>query len=60
VFLILRDEQDKLSVIEGQLDELIRTMGSTAETSGRNRPTIYADTDEFAHRGESVDADTAR
>jgi hypothetical protein len=34
----LRDEQDKLSVIEGQLDELIRTMGSTAETSGRNRP----------------------
>lgn len=34
----LRDEQDKLSVIEGQLDELIRTMGSTAEPSGRNRP----------------------
>lgn len=34
----LRDEQDKLSLIEGQLDELIRTMGSTAETSGRNRP----------------------
>lgn len=34
----LRDERDKLSVIEGQLDELIRTMGSTAETSGRNRP----------------------
>ena len=34
----LRDEQDKLSAIEGQLDELIRTMGSTAESSGRNRP----------------------
>ncbi len=33
----LRDEQDKLSVIEGQLDELIRTMGSRAEPSGRNR-----------------------
>ena len=36
----LRDEQDKLSVIEGQLDELIRTMGSTAEPSGRNRRSI--------------------
>ena len=34
----LRDEQDKLSAIEGQLDELIRTIGSTAETSGHNRP----------------------
>jgi phosphoenolpyruvate carboxylase len=34
----LRDEQDKLSGIEGQLDELIRTMVSTAETSGRSRP----------------------
>ncbi len=30
----LRDEQDKLSSIEGQLDELIRTMGSTATRSG--------------------------
>jgi DNA repair exonuclease SbcCD ATPase subunit len=34
----LRDEQYKLSAIEGQLDELIRTIGSRAETSGRNRP----------------------
>jgi DNA repair exonuclease SbcCD ATPase subunit len=34
----LRDEQDKLSAIEGQLDELVRTMGSTAQNSGRNRP----------------------
>jgi len=34
----LRDEQDKLSAIEGQLDELIRTTGSTPDPSGRNRP----------------------
>ena len=34
----LRDEQEKLTGIESQLDELIRTTGSTAETSGRNRP----------------------
>ena len=34
----LRDEQDKLSAIEGQLDELVRTMGSTAQNSGRNWP----------------------
>ena len=34
----LRDEQDKLGAIESQLDELIRVMGSPAETSGRNRP----------------------
>jgi hypothetical protein len=34
----LRDEQDKLGALESQLDELIRVMGSPAETSGRNRP----------------------
>jgi hypothetical protein len=34
----LRDEHDKLGAIESQLDELIRVMGSPAETSGRNRP----------------------
>jgi DNA repair exonuclease SbcCD ATPase subunit len=34
----LRDEQDKLSAIEGQLDELIRTTGSTPAPSGSNRP----------------------
>jgi DNA repair exonuclease SbcCD ATPase subunit len=34
----LRDERDKLGTIESQLDELIRIMGSPAETSGRNRP----------------------
>lgn len=34
----LRDEQAKLAAIESQLDELIRIMGSPAETSGRNRP----------------------
>jgi hypothetical protein len=33
----LRDERDKLGAIESQLDELIRVMGSPAETSGRNR-----------------------
>jgi DNA repair exonuclease SbcCD ATPase subunit len=31
----LRDEQDRLAAIETQLDELIRIMGSPAETSGR-------------------------
>jgi len=34
----LRDEQDKLSAIEGQLDELIRTPGSTPAPAGSNRP----------------------
>jgi len=34
----LRDEQDKLAAIENHLDELVRTMGGPAETSGRNRP----------------------
>jgi hypothetical protein len=34
----LRDEQDKLGAIESQLDELIRVMGRSAETSGHNRP----------------------
>jgi DNA repair exonuclease SbcCD ATPase subunit len=34
----LRAERDKLGAIESQLDELIRVMGSPAETSGRNRP----------------------
>jgi valyl-tRNA synthetase len=34
----LRNERDKLGAIESQLDELIRIMGSPAETSGRNRP----------------------
>lgn len=34
----LRDEQDKLGAIESQLDELVRLMGSAAETSGHNRP----------------------
>ena len=35
---LLRDEQDKLGAIESQLDELIRAMGSAAETSGHRRP----------------------
>jgi hypothetical protein len=34
----LRAEQDKLSAIEAQLDELIRGMGNSVEQSGRNRP----------------------
>jgi len=34
----LRDEQYKLGAIESQLDELVRVMGSAAETSGHNRP----------------------
>lgn len=34
----LRDEQDKLAAIESELDELIRIVGSPAETSGHNRP----------------------
>jgi len=34
----LREERDKLSTIESQLDELIRAMGNSAEQSGRNRP----------------------
>jgi|HubBroStandDraft_4_1064222.scaffolds.fasta_scaffold105698_2 hypothetical protein len=35
---LLRAEQDKLSALEAQLDELIRSMGNSAEQSGRNRP----------------------
>lgn len=34
----LRDEQDKLAAIENHLDELIRTVVSPADTSGRDRP----------------------
>lgn len=34
----LRAEQDKLSALETQLDELIRSMGNTVDQSGRNRP----------------------
>lgn len=34
----LRDEQDKLIVIEGQLEELTRTTGSTAVAPGHSRP----------------------
>jgi len=34
----LRAEQDKLSALETQLDELIRSMGDSVEQSGRNRP----------------------
>jgi len=33
-----RAEQDKLTVIETQLDELTRTMGNSADPSGRNGP----------------------
>lgn len=35
---LLRAEQDKLSALEAQLDELIRNMGSQVEQSGRSRP----------------------
>jgi hypothetical protein len=34
----LRTEQDKLSALEAQLDELIRSMGNPVEQSGPNRP----------------------
>ncbi|HLW84074.1 MAG TPA: hypothetical protein VKR60_02595 [Candidatus Sulfotelmatobacter sp.] len=34
----LRTEQDKLSALEAQLDELIRSMGNSGEQSGTNRP----------------------
>jgi len=34
----LRTEQDKLSALEAQLDELIRSMGNSVEQSGHNRP----------------------
>ena len=34
----MRDEQDKLSALETQLDELIRSMGNSVDQSGRNRP----------------------
>lgn len=34
----LRAEQDKLSALETQLDELMRNMGNSAEQSGRDRP----------------------
>ena len=34
----LRAEQDKLSALETQLDELIRSMGNSGEQSGHNRP----------------------
>jgi len=34
----LRAEQDKLSALETQLDEVIRSMGNSAEQSGRSRP----------------------
>jgi septal ring factor EnvC (AmiA/AmiB activator) len=35
---LLRAEQDKLSALEAQLDELIRNIGSQVEQSGHNRP----------------------
>ena len=34
----LRTEQDKLSTLEAQLDELIRSMGNPVEQSGPDRP----------------------
>jgi hypothetical protein len=34
----LRDEQDKLNALEGQLDELIQKMSTSAEQPGRNLP----------------------
>jgi chromosome segregation ATPase len=34
----LRAEQDKLSALETQLDEGMRSMGNSVEQSGRNRP----------------------
>ena len=34
----LRDEEDKLGAIEGQLDDLIRTMGNSVEPSPARQP----------------------
>jgi hypothetical protein len=34
----MRDEQDKLNVLESQLDELVRDMDNTNEKSNTSRP----------------------